>query len=68
MADFELLLHADFGIYASREGEILESLDRLWRGITDVDKALVDFHFKSFATGLVDMRGFHYRKATALGW
>jgi hypothetical protein len=53
------LLHFDFGVDTSWEGEILEALDRLWGGIEDVDKAFVNLHFEGFTTGLVDVWGFH---------
>ena len=67
MADFELLLHTDFGIDASREREVLEALDGLWGGVVDVDQALMNFHFKSFAAGLIDVWGLYYCKAAPLG-
>ena len=62
------MLHFDFGVDASWEGEILEALDRLWGGAQDVNKAFVDFHFESFTTSLVDVWGFHDGESRTFGW
>ena len=51
-------LHADFGIYASRESQVLKAFDGFGGGIGDVDKTFMNFHFKSFAASFVDVRGF----------
>ena len=45
----------------------MEALDGLGGGIVDVDKALVDFHFESFTTGLVDVWRLHDGESAALG-
>lgn len=61
------MLHLDFGIDAGGEGEVLEAVDGLGGGIADVNQALVDFHFKSFATSLVDMWRLHDGEGATLG-
>ena len=60
-------LHLDFCVYASWQREILQAIDSLWGGTQDVDKTLVDFHFKSLTTGLVDMWGFDHGESATLG-
>ena len=62
------LLHFDFSVNTSWEGEILEALDRLWGGIEDIDEAFVDLHFEGFTTGLVDVWALYHGKGGALGW
>lgn len=60
-------LHLDFGIDAGWEGEILKRINRLRSSVGDVDETLVDFHLKSFTTGLVDMWGFYDSESAAFG-
>ena len=62
-----MFLHLYFGIYAGGEGEILEGFNGFWGSARDVDKAFVDFHFESFATGFIDMGGLYDGKGGAFG-
>ncbi len=61
-------LHLDFGVDASWQGEILQRINRLGRSVGDVNQALVNFHFESFTTGLVDVWRLHNGESAALGW
>jgi len=62
-----MLLHLDFCVNASWKRKILQAVDSLWCCTKDIDETLVDFHFESFATGLVNVWRFHNGESAALG-
>jgi len=62
-----MLLHLDFCVNASWKRKILQAVDSLWCCTKDIDEALVDFHFESFTTGLVNVWRFHNGESAALG-
>ena len=48
--------HFHFDIYTRRKIEIGKRIDDLWRGVHNIDEALVDPHLKLLARGLIDER------------
>lgn len=45
----------------------MEGIDGFGGGAGDVDQAFVDFHFKGFAAGFVDVGGFDDREGGTFG-
>src|SRR6478609_1062167 len=60
-------LDLDLDVDASREVEALEALDRLARGLDDVEETLVDAHLEVLARVLVDVRRADHAEAADLG-
>src|SRR3954469_11145333 len=55
-------LYVDSNIYAGREIELLEFVDRLSRRLKDIDEALVRAGFKLLHGLLIDVRGTIHRQ------
>lgn len=61
-------LHANFGIDTSRQAEVLQAIDSLWRRVGDVDKALMNAHFEALTTRFVDVRALDDCERALASW